>query len=406
MSGTYRAAGVDIDECEPCPAAHRRRGGRHRFAIRPRRGRRLRLAVPLRPGDPPRPGARRLDRSGRHQAPRRAGARRVRHDRRRPRQPLHQRHRRLGSRSALLPRLPRRRQAQRGSRHRDRVAASRMPAPRPAWRSSAARPPSCRASTRAATSTSPASSSGSWRAPSSSTARRSRPATPSSVCRRPACTRTATAWRGAILPPDDVAPGDAGWLSARSARRCSSRIGPTSTRSGSCGVPCDVAHAVAHLTGGGWIENIPRTLPDGLGVEVEAARGRCRRIFTLIQSAGRHRRRGDGAHLQPGHRPDLRPPRTPRPMRPVPRSPRRRSSDGWSPSPTGSRASASRDRGDRVADSSTASWLRPGFSQAELRGTDRSRGRFATLTGTPVTWIDSRFRCLPCVPRTSGKAIE
>jgi phosphoribosylformylglycinamidine cyclo-ligase len=42
----------------------------------------------------------------------------------------------------------------------------------------------------------------------------------------------------------------------------------------------------AHLTGGGWIENIPRTLPDGLGVEVDAGSWPVPPIFTLIQSAG------------------------------------------------------------------------------------------------------------------------
>jgi phosphoribosylformylglycinamidine cyclo-ligase len=44
--------------------------------------------------------------------------------------------------------------------------------------------------------------------------------------------------------------------------------------------------AFAHLTGGGWIENIPRTLPDGLGVEVDAGSWPVPAIFTLIQSAG------------------------------------------------------------------------------------------------------------------------
>ncbi len=28
-------------------------------------------------------------------------------------------------------------------------------------------------------------------------------------------------------------------------------------------------HALAHITGGGWEGNVPRTLPDGLGVEIE-----------------------------------------------------------------------------------------------------------------------------------------
>jgi phosphoribosylformylglycinamidine cyclo-ligase len=42
----------------------------------------------------------------------------------------------------------------------------------------------------------------------------------------------------------------------------------------------------AHLTGGGWTDNIPRTLPDGLGVEVETGSWQVPPIFTLIQQHG------------------------------------------------------------------------------------------------------------------------
>ncbi|HEX6130028.1 MAG TPA: phosphoribosylformylglycinamidine cyclo-ligase [Candidatus Limnocylindria bacterium] len=44
--------------------------------------------------------------------------------------------------------------------------------------------------------------------------------------------------------------------------------------------------ALAHITGGGWTDNIPRTLPDGLGVEVESGSWRVPRIFSLIQERG------------------------------------------------------------------------------------------------------------------------
>ena len=44
--------------------------------------------------------------------------------------------------------------------------------------------------------------------------------------------------------------------------------------------------AAAHITGGGWVENIPRTLPAGLGVEVETGSWPVPRIFTLIQQRG------------------------------------------------------------------------------------------------------------------------
>ncbi|HEX2222022.1 MAG TPA: phosphoribosylformylglycinamidine cyclo-ligase [Candidatus Limnocylindria bacterium] len=47
----------------------------------------------------------------------------------------------------------------------------------------------------------------------------------------------------------------------------------------------DVA-ALAHITGGGWTENIPRTLPDGLGVEVDTGSWRVPPIFSLIQQRG------------------------------------------------------------------------------------------------------------------------
>jgi phosphoribosylformylglycinamidine cyclo-ligase len=46
------------------------------------------------------------------------------------------------------------------------------------------------------------------------------------------------------------------------------------------------ALAFAHLTGGGWIDNIPRTLPVGLGVEVESGSWQVPAIFSLIQQRG------------------------------------------------------------------------------------------------------------------------
>jgi phosphoribosylformylglycinamidine cyclo-ligase len=46
------------------------------------------------------------------------------------------------------------------------------------------------------------------------------------------------------------------------------------------------ALAFAHITGGGWVDNIPRTLPSGLGVEVETGSWRVPLIFSLIQERG------------------------------------------------------------------------------------------------------------------------
>ncbi len=44
--------------------------------------------------------------------------------------------------------------------------------------------------------------------------------------------------------------------------------------------------ALAHITGGGWEGNVPRTLPDGLGVEVETGSWPVPAIFSLIQVRG------------------------------------------------------------------------------------------------------------------------
>ena len=44
--------------------------------------------------------------------------------------------------------------------------------------------------------------------------------------------------------------------------------------------------AFAHITGGGWVDNIPRTLPAGLGVEVDAGSWQIPLIFSLIQERG------------------------------------------------------------------------------------------------------------------------
>jgi len=44
--------------------------------------------------------------------------------------------------------------------------------------------------------------------------------------------------------------------------------------------------AMAHITGGGWEGNLPRTLPDGLGVAVDAGSWPVPAIFRLIQQRG------------------------------------------------------------------------------------------------------------------------
>ena len=45
-------------------------------------------------------------------------------------------------------------------------------------------------------------------------------------------------------------------------------------------------HAVSHITGGGFYENIPRSLPQGLCAKIEKAAVRIPPIFGLIQRLG------------------------------------------------------------------------------------------------------------------------
>jgi phosphoribosylformylglycinamidine cyclo-ligase len=45
-------------------------------------------------------------------------------------------------------------------------------------------------------------------------------------------------------------------------------------------------HAVSHITGGGFYENIPRSIPRGLGVKVEKAALKTPPVFSVISKAG------------------------------------------------------------------------------------------------------------------------
>ena len=44
---------------------------------------------------------------------------------------------------------------------------------------------------------------------------------------------------------------------------------------------------MAHITGGGFIENIPRMLPQGLGADIEEGSWEMPAIFNLLESAGK-----------------------------------------------------------------------------------------------------------------------
>ena len=43
---------------------------------------------------------------------------------------------------------------------------------------------------------------------------------------------------------------------------------------------------VSHITGGGFYENIPRSIPKGLGAKIEKARVRALPVFSYIQKTG------------------------------------------------------------------------------------------------------------------------
>ena len=45
-------------------------------------------------------------------------------------------------------------------------------------------------------------------------------------------------------------------------------------------------HGISHITGGGFYENIPRSIPDGLGARIDKAAIRTPEVFRLIQAAG------------------------------------------------------------------------------------------------------------------------
>jgi phosphoribosylformylglycinamidine cyclo-ligase len=46
-------------------------------------------------------------------------------------------------------------------------------------------------------------------------------------------------------------------------------------------------HGLVHITGGGFYENLPRALPDGLGASIDAQSWECPAIFGFLQSQGK-----------------------------------------------------------------------------------------------------------------------
>src|SRR5690606_5892223 len=46
-------------------------------------------------------------------------------------------------------------------------------------------------------------------------------------------------------------------------------------------------HGISHITGGGFYENIPRMLPDGLGAGIDCDKWNAPAIFTLLEKEGK-----------------------------------------------------------------------------------------------------------------------
>ena len=59
-----------------------------------------------------------------------------------------------------------------------------------------------------------------------------------------------------------------------------------------------------HITGGGFYENIPRILPEGIAADIDAGTWDMPAVFDYIQKCGRYREKRDVLNLQHGNRHD------------------------------------------------------------------------------------------------------
>ena len=119
----------------------------------------------------------------------------------------------------------------------------------------------------------------------SSTAERLSRATCSSACRPQASTQTATRWPGVSCSTWRASPSTRcrSW-GARLARRCSRRTAAICRLQSL--LDRQLVKGLAHITGGGITENLPRILPEGTGAAIARDGWDVPPIFQWLQRTG------------------------------------------------------------------------------------------------------------------------